>query len=187
MPTYARVTCGIPRPTSARPGNCWGTSPCTTSCRGSRYPCPGIRNSCVDLKTLARRLSSLHSDHKRIAQGAMRVAFFLLLGKAAGAFKEMAVAYRYGVSDAVDAYQFTMVMANWLPVTIVGALSVVLIPVLVRSRREDRAARSLFLGELQAWLIAGGTVLAVGTYVAWPWVLEWAGMGLPEQARRMSG
>ncbi len=117
----------------------------------------------------------------------MRVAFFLLLGKAAGAFKEMAVAYRYGVSDAVDAYQFTMVMANWLPVTIVGALSVVLIPVLVRTRREDRAARRLFMGELQAWLIAGGTVLAVGTYVAWPWVLEWAGMGLPEQARRMSG
>ncbi|NYT58992.1 hypothetical protein H0A65_08665 [Alcaligenaceae bacterium] len=139
------------------------------------------------MKTFKQRLAGLHSDHKRIAQGAMRVAFFLLLGKAAGAFKEMAVAYRYGVSDAVDAYQFTMVMANWLPVTIVGALSVVLIPVLVRSRREDRAARSLFLGELQAWLIAGGTVLAVGTYVAWPWVLEWAGMGLPEQARRMSG
>src|SRR3546814_3242313 len=79
----------------------------------------------------------LHSDHRRIAQGALRVAFFLLLGKAAGAFKEMAVAYRYGVSDAVDAYQFTMVMANWLPVTIVGALSVVLIPVLVRTRYEE--------------------------------------------------
>lgn len=117
----------------------------------------------------------------------MRVAFFLLLGKAAGAFKEMAVAYRYGVSDAVDAYQFTMVMANWLPVTIVGALSVVLIPVLVRTRYEDRASRSRFLGELQGWMIAGGTVLAVATYIAWPWVLEWGGGGLPEPARRMSG
>src|SRR3546814_2651047 len=95
----------------------------------------------------------------------------------------MAVAYRYGVSDAVDAYQFTMVMANWLPVTIVGALSVVLIPVLVRTRYEDRTSRGRFLGELQGWLIAGGTVLAVVSYLAWPWVLEWGGAGLPEQAR----
>lgn len=116
----------------------------------------------------------------------MRVAFFLLLGKAAGAFKEMAVAYRYGVSEVVDAYQFTMTMANWLPVTIVGALSVVLIPVLVRTRAEDRASRARFLGELQGWVIAIGTVLAVFTYVAWPWVLDLAGQGLPAEARQMS-
>lgn len=116
----------------------------------------------------------------------MRVAFFLLLGKAAGAFKEMAVAYRYGISPAVDAYQFTMTMANWLPVTIVGALSVVLIPVLVRTRREEPAERARFLGELQGWIIAAGTVLAVVTYVAWPWVLDLAGRGLSPDADRMS-
>lgn len=116
----------------------------------------------------------------------MRVAFFLLLGKAAGAFKEMAVAYRYGISDVVDAYQFTMTMANWLPVTIVGALSVVLIPVLVRTRYAESAARARFLGELQGVVIAVGTVLAVLTYFAWPWVLDLAGQGLPADAQRMS-
>lgn len=116
----------------------------------------------------------------------MRVAFFLLLGKGVGAFKEMAVAYRYGVSDAVDAYQFTMVMANWLPLTLVGALAVVLIPVLVRTRRQDRSLRARFLGELQAWVLCIGVVLAVGLYVAWPWVLDWAGAGLSAQARLMS-
>jgi peptidoglycan biosynthesis protein MviN/MurJ (putative lipid II flippase) len=138
------------------------------------------------LKALKQRLAGLHSDHKRIAQGAMRVAFFLLLGKAAGAFKEMAVAYRYGISDVVDAYQFTMTMANWLPVTIVGALSVVLIPVLVRTRYEDRGSRARFLGELQGWVMAVGAILAVLIYAAWPWVLEWAGHGLPVEARQMS-
>ena len=117
----------------------------------------------------------------------MRVAFFLLLGKAAGAIKEMAVAYRYGVSDAVDAYQFTMVMANWLPVTIVGALSVVLIPVLVQIKYQDRTDRAHFLGELQGWLIAAGTVLAVATYLIWPWVLQWSGAGLSDQVQRMTG
>ena len=138
------------------------------------------------MKTFSQRLSGLHADHRRIALGAARVAFFLLLGKAAGAFKEMAVAYRYGVSDAVDAYQFTMTMANWLPLTIVGVLSVVLIPVLVRTRYQDKEARARFLGELQAWVIIIGTVLAVLTYAIWPYVLELAGQGLTPQARLMS-
>src|SRR5690606_4842137 len=96
------------------------------------------------------------------------------------------VAYRYGVSDAVDAYQFTLTLANWLPITLVGALSVVLIPVLVRMRRSDRAARALFLGELQAWVIALGTILAVCIYVLWPYVLQWVGAGLSPQAQIMS-
>lgn len=96
------------------------------------------------------------------------------------------MAYRYGVSDAVDAYQFTMTMANWLPITIVGALSVVLIPVLVRARYQDKAARARFLGELQGWTLLVGTVLAVLTYVAWPYVLQWAGQGLSAQTRLMS-
>ena len=116
----------------------------------------------------------------------MRVAIFLLLGKAVGAFKEMAVAYRYGVSAVVDAYQFTMTLANWLPVTVVGTLSVVLIPVLVRLRRLEPAQRARFLGELQAWTLTIGVVLAVLTYFAWPWVLSVAGVGLDAQTQAMS-
>jgi putative peptidoglycan lipid II flippase len=135
---------------------------------------------------LKARLSSLHDDHRRIALGAMRVAFFLLLGKAAGAFKEMAVAYRYGVSDVVDAYQFTMVMANWLPVTIVGSMSVVLIPVLVRLHRLEPAARSRFLGELKAWCIVLGCVLGALIWISWPWVLKWTGQGLSPAVHEMS-
>jgi putative peptidoglycan lipid II flippase len=138
------------------------------------------------LKTLKHRLSNLHSDHRRIAMGAMRVAFFLLLGKAAGALKEMAVAYRYGVSDVVDAYQYTMTLANWLPVTVVGALSVVLIPVLVRTRKQPAADRARFLGELQAWTVTAGVVLAGLIYIAWPWVLELSGQGLSPEVQRMS-
>ena len=139
------------------------------------------------MKRLKSRFTGLHSDHRRIFAGAFRVAVFLLLGKAAGALKEMAVAWRYGVSDVVDAYQFTMTMANWLPITIVGALSVVLIPVLVNSRDEEASLRRRFLRELHGWVILAGVVLAVGLYVGWPWVLEWAGAGLDAETRQMSG
>lgn len=116
----------------------------------------------------------------------MRVATFLLLGKVFGAFKEMAVAYRYGVSDVVDAYQFTMVMANWLPVTIVGALSVVLIPVLVKARKDTRPERARFLGELLGIILLVGVILSIALYAAWPQVLRVAGAGLSESVRSMS-
>jgi len=138
------------------------------------------------LKALIRRLNAIHPDHQRIFRGAFRVAVFLVLGKAAGAIKEMAVAYRYGISDAVDAYQFTMTMANWLPVTIVGVLGVVLIPVLVRLRRAGGHERDLFVRELQGAVLAGGVALAALTALAWPWVLQWLGSGLSGPVAAMS-
>src|SRR5690554_3216666 len=157
-----------------------------TSCEALKSRCPGIRNSCGDLKNFRHRLSTLHTDHRRIALGAMRVATFLLLGKIFGALKEMAVAYRYGISDVVDAYQFTMVMANWLPVTIVGALSVVLIPVFVRVRTDEAPGRARFLGEVQGSVLAVGLVLAIVLYTAWPAILTIAGGGLASPVREMS-
>jgi len=139
------------------------------------------------LKAIAKRLGNVHPDHRRIARGAARVAFFLLLGKAAGALKEMAVAYRYGVSDEVDAYQFTMTMANWLPVTAVGVLSVVLIPVLVRANRDGGDDRRRFLGELQGMSLLAAAGLAALTWFAWPLVLRLLGQGLSPEVRAMTG
>ncbi|MEI2416954.1 lipid II flippase MurJ [Orrella sp. JC864] len=138
------------------------------------------------MKALRQRLARLHPDHRRIASGAFRVAIFLVLGKAAGAFKEMAVAYRYGVSDAVDAYQFTLTMATWLPVTAVSVLSVVLIPVLVRVNRSAEADRARFVGELQMLALVLALALGALTWLAWPLVLQVVGSGLSENVQAMS-
>lgn len=126
------------------------------------------------------------SDHGRIAAGALRVAVFLLLAKGVGALKEMALAWRYGVSEVVDAYQFTQVMASWLPVTLVGALSVVLIPVLVRLRDAPPAEQSAFLGQLHGSLALLGLVLTAGLALAWPTVLELTAGALSPAVRQMS-
>ncbi|CAM4278117.1 murein biosynthesis integral membrane protein MurJ [Kerstersia similis] len=135
---------------------------------------------------MSRFRPRLHPDHLRVLKGASRVAFFLLLGKAMGAFKEMAVAYRYGVSAAVDAYQFTMTMATWLPVTLVGVLSVVLIPVLVQGRRGSLDERRLFIREMTGWGMLLALLLAGLTWILWPWVLAFAGQGLSASTREFS-
>lgn len=129
----------------------------------------------------------MHADHRRIAAGAARVALFLLVGKFAGAAKEMAVAYRYGVSDVVDAYQFTLTLASWLPVTLVGVLSVILVPVLVKLRHPSGTAeRILFLRELQGWAWLTGALMGLALYMAWPWVLQTMGSNLSVASQQAS-
>ena len=53
------------------------------------------------------------SSHARILSGFLWVSLFLFLGKATGAAKEMAVAWRYGVSPIVDAYVFVFNLLAW--------------------------------------------------------------------------
>lgn len=139
------------------------------------------------MKALRAKFHTVHDDHRRIFRGAVRVALFLVLGKAAGALKEMAVAYRYGISDAVDAYQFTMTMATWLPVTIVGVLSVVLIPVLVKLRRVPAGERTQFIGELQGAVAWCAVALGALIWVCWPFVLDVLGGGLNADVRALTG
>lgn len=122
----------------------------------------------------------------RIISGAMRVAFFLIIGKLAGAIKEVAIASRYGVSDVVDAYQFTQSMANWLPTTIVGAFSVVLIPVLVKLRHLGSAEKNKFLSELQAWILSIGIGIVALTWYFWPEIIHYTAGKLSVEARQFS-
>lgn len=122
----------------------------------------------------------------RIISGAMRVAFFLIIGKLAGAIKEVAIASRYGVSDVVDAYQFTQSMANWLPTTIVGAFSVVLIPVLMKLRHLGSAEKNKFLAELQAWILSVGVVIVALTWFFWSEIIHYTAGKLSIEARQFS-
>ena len=69
------------------------------------------------IKRIRRHWNDPASHDRRIATGFLWVAFFLLVSKLAGAAKEMAVAWRYGVSETVDAYVFVFNLVTW-PVTL---------------------------------------------------------------------
>ena len=135
---------------------------------------------------LRARFSAIHQDHHRIARAAGRVAFFLIIGKLAGALKEMAIAYRYGVSPEVDAYQFTMTLTTWLPVTVVGVLSVVLIPLLVALNKKSFKEQTTFISEFQGWLLVLGLALVVVTICAWPEILKQLGASLSADVQGMT-
>jgi peptidoglycan biosynthesis protein MviN/MurJ (putative lipid II flippase) len=117
----------------------------------------------------------------------VRLSLFVLVGKCASAFKEMAIAYRYGVSHVVDAYQLTLTLISWLPVTLVAVLGAVLVPALVELRRQSRDEQARFLGELETMAMLVGAVFAVMLYFCWPFVLDLMAGRLPDETRALSG
>lgn len=110
------------------------------------------------------------SHHRRIAIGFIWVSLFVLVGKLAGAAKEMAVAWRYGVGGTVDAYVFIFNLVNWPVAVWFSVLTVVLVPLVARLKREQPAALPRFAGELLGLSLAAGLVLAVACSFAVQWM-----------------
>ncbi|WP_236591660.1 murein biosynthesis integral membrane protein MurJ [Paraburkholderia metrosideri] len=127
-----------------------------------------------------------HPDHLRIARNAARVSLFVLLGRCAGALKEVAVAYRYGVSNTVDAYQFTLTLLVWLPSALASVLAIVLVPVLVELRTHGKRDQARFLGELEVATAIVGTMLTLALYLLWPVALHAMAGNLSLQTREMT-
>jgi putative peptidoglycan lipid II flippase len=98
-----------------------------------------------------------------VAVAMLTVAVYLGLGKAAGALREVAVAWRHGVGPTLDAYVFVSGLYAWLPSLAFTVLSAVLVPI-IAVRDGSAPAQRRFLGELlSACLLLG----AVFTLAAW--------------------
>ena len=117
--------------------------------------------------SLFARLSSPHPYHKRVAKGALLIGLLTLLAKIVVAGREIAIAWRFGVSSTADAYALALTATTWLPTMIAGVMAVVLVPRLVGlSRSTER--RSGFLEELNSSALALGVAAAAITWVAAP-------------------
>ncbi|MDR5828091.1 lipid II flippase MurJ [Caballeronia sp. LP006] len=114
----------------------------------------------------------LHPDHLRAARGMSRVAAFVLIGRSAGAFKEMVIAYRYGISNVVDAYQITLMLVSWLPSACSAIFAIVLVPAFVDLRKQSASEEAQFLSELVTWSAVVGLGFTAILYLIWPYVLR---------------
>ena len=111
------------------------------------------------------------------------VALFALLGKLAGAAKEMAIAYRYGLGVEVDAYLFVFNLINW-PVSVwFSVLTVVLVPLAARIRHGAAADLSRFQSELFGLTLMLGLVLGLISWLGLPALLDSSWTGLTPEIR----
>jgi peptidoglycan biosynthesis protein MviN/MurJ (putative lipid II flippase) len=129
---------------------------------------------------IRKRVSNAHPDHHAIVRGMAWVALFVFLGKLASAAKEMVIAYRYGVSDEVDAYLFIFNLISW-PVSVwFSILTIVLVPLAARIRQAASAELPRFRAELFAFALVLGCDLALIVWFGLPILLRssWVGLSI---------
>jgi hypothetical protein len=117
------------------------------------------------LEAFRTRIASLASEHRLIARGMLQVLIFVAIGKLAGAAKEIALAYRFGVGDLTDAYVTTLTFVMWPVAVWLTALTAILIP--LESREADPKEIARFRGELfgATLLLGAATLLFAGIAV----------------------
>ena len=127
-------------------------------------------------------LADPQSRHRKIAAGFVWVALFVFIGKLAGAAKEMAIAWRYGVSETVDAYVFVFDLIN-LPVSVwFSVLTVVLVPLATRIRHDDPVELPRFRSELLGLTMIVGLGLGCLVWFGLPTLLQAGWVRLSDQA-----
>jgi peptidoglycan biosynthesis protein MviN/MurJ (putative lipid II flippase) len=125
------------------------------------------------------RVRNAHPDHHAIAKSMAWVALFVFVGKLAGAAKEMAIAYRYGLSPEVDAYLFVFNLVSWPIGVWFSVLTVVLVPLAARMRQTEPNELPPFRSELLGFVILLGLVVAVAGWAGLPLLLLSSWVGLP--------
>lgn len=125
------------------------------------------------------RLNKAHPDHHAIARGMAWVVLFVFLGKLAGAAKEMAVAYRYGVSDEVDAYLFVSNLVNWPVGVWFSVLTVVLVPLAACIQQNKVVDLPRFRSELLGLVLLLGVAVLLLLWLGLPFLLQSSDTGLP--------
>lgn len=126
-----------------------------------------------------RRVHNMQPAHTRIAKGMAWVTLFVFIGKLVGAAKEMAIAYRYGVSETVDAYIFAFTLVTWLPVVWQSVLTVVLVPIFAPLSEPEKRT---FFAELMGFTLLAGGVLTLVTAVGLPALMPRLLVGFSTQA-----
>lgn len=134
------------------------------------------------ISAVSTRFKTSHSDHRAIFRGMAWVSLFVVLAKVAGAVKEMAVAYQYGVSAEVDAYLYLFNIISWPVGVWFAVLTVVLVPLASRIHREAPPELSRFRSELLGQTLLGCAALFVLGWIVLSLALQGTWSGLPPES-----
>jgi peptidoglycan biosynthesis protein MviN/MurJ (putative lipid II flippase) len=149
-----------------------------------------LREARVVLQSLIERLHlrwrASTEEHRSIVSRLVLVVAFSLVGKLAAAAKEIAIAWRFGVSAQVDAYLFVFNLVNWGVLIWFSVLTVVLIPLDTRLRKQPPAQVHAFRTQLLGAAIALGLLLVLAGRIAIPFLLTSHSAGLPPRTAELA-
>jgi peptidoglycan biosynthesis protein MviN/MurJ (putative lipid II flippase) len=135
-----------------------------------------VRSLWVKIK---RRWQASRLEHRSIFLGLVSVGLFSVAGKLSMGLKEIAVAWRFGVSAQVDAYLFIFNLVSW-PVAIwFSTLSVIVIPLEARLRKDSAERLVVFRAELLGITLFVGFALVLLARLGLPWLVRQPLIGLP--------
>jgi putative peptidoglycan lipid II flippase len=131
------------------------------------------------LKNLRFRWDGSGHEHRSIVLGLLSVGLFSVVGKLVMGLKEVAVAWRFGVSAQVDAYLFVFNLVSW-PIAIwFSTLSVIVIPLEARLRKDSPERLTVFRAELLGITLLLGAISVLAARFCLPWIVRQPAIGLP--------
>lgn len=108
---------------------------------------------------------------RAILSGMIAVGSFLVIGKLIAAAKEIVVASRFGVSDIVDAYQFSFTLTQW-PATFIGAAMVSVIVPIFSVASEDDLNRKRIYSRLFGYVLFASIVIGCISLLVFPFIVR---------------
>lgn len=130
-----------------------------------------------------QRLQNAHTSNKAAIRAMFWLVLFVLAAKLLAAGKEMAIAWRFGVSAALDGFLLTFNLTTWLVSIFYSVMGFVLVPRLVRSRQSEPAQAVRWQRQMTAWVWLGGVGLSIVCAIVLPWLLATGWLGLSAEAR----
>ncbi|WP_172634077.1 lipid II flippase MurJ [Sulfurospirillum barnesii] len=110
---------------------------------------------------------------KDILKASSVIFLFIFLVKIFGAFKEIVIAYKFGVGPVVDAFSFVFAIVQW-PITIfTSIMTAVLIPIIHKIARETTSEKELFYKEVFALTILFSIFILIVIYFTFHFLIHY--------------
>lgn len=146
----------------------------------------GLGNQSSKMNKFYLHCSRQITDHYELIKNFFLVSFFMLLGKIIGGAKEVAVAWRYGVSPMVDVYVLIFNIINWPGVILGGVLMTAVIPLGAPLYRRSPQKGLLFFSEVFGWVLFWAIILLGGVYALLSFVIGHGFLGLDSMQARLA-